>query len=95
LKIYFFFYKDIFWVNLSLSIALILLLSFSLESLKGFSLPFVSVGFLASFFLASFFNPHKKYLHYNLGISKQRLFFMLFLINLLIGIIFHFIMSLL
>lgn len=77
MKVYWFYYKPLLWINLCVSLV------FCLTDIHDIPWVFVTFGFAFSAFFASFFYRKTSYLFYNLGYSRFRLLIGAFLINAL------------
>ncbi|HMR19243.1 MAG TPA: hypothetical protein PKA53_08080 [Sphingobacterium sp.] len=80
MKVYWFYYKPILWINLSISLVL------SLIDIAFFPIIFATIGFGLSTFFASFFSKDSSFLFYNLGYSKFRLIGGSFFINIIFAL---------
>lgn len=81
MKVYWFYYKPILWINLSASLV------FSLADISVLPIVFVTLGFALSVFFASLFYRNTVYLYYNLGYSKRRLILGAFVANAVLSIL--------
>ncbi len=85
MRIYWHFYKTILFINIFLSVALMLMLG----NLTTYAALFATFGYLLSMGLLRYFESNTMYLYYNLGYSRLRLQLVGFLFNLAIAIIFY------
>ncbi len=85
MRIYWHFYKTILFVNIFLSVALVLMLG----NVTAYAVLFATLGYLLSMGVLRFFESNTMYLYYNLGYSRLRLQLAGFLFNLAIAIIFY------
>jgi len=86
MRIYWHFYKTILFINIFLSIALVLLLG----NISFYASMFATVGYLVSVGIVRFFENSTMYLYYNLGYSRFRLQLVAFLLNLSVAIIIYY-----
>lgn len=80
MKVYWFYYKPILWINLSVSLV------FSLTDITFFPLVFATVGYGLSVLFAALFAKNTSFLYYNLGYSKFRLIRGAFLVNIIFSL---------
>ena len=95
MKIYWFYYKSLILLNLSISLFLAFIqfnfepleikLDFGYGALGRFVFVFMTIGFAISAFVDSFVYKNRKYIYYNLGISRRRIVLLAFIFNLIIS----------
>ena len=85
MHIYWHYYKTIFFINIFLSAALVLMLG----SVKAYAGLFATLGYLLSMGLLRFFESNTVYLYFNLGYSRLRLQVVSFFLNLAVANIFY------
>jgi len=95
-KIYRYYLKSVFWTNLFVSGAYAVVMvpggnvwGIPVPSLGGFSLFFTTFGYLVTVFMHYSFSRKTKYMYFNKGISRLRLYLFGFLFNLLFVFALH------
>ncbi|MFZ4862860.1 hypothetical protein ACL9RF_11795 [Sphingobacterium sp. Mn56C] len=81
MKLYWFFYKEIFWANLALSLLLSQLSGAGLQQLKMAPLLFATAGFGISVLMYSYTNRKNRFMYYNKGIAYKKVILLVFLFN--------------
>ena len=105
MKIYWFYYKSLIILNLSISFFLAFIqfnfnpleiqLDFGFQTLGRFVFIFMTIGFVLSALVDSMVYKNRKYIYYNLGISRRRLVLVAIIFNLIISGILWIILQLL
>ena len=94
-RIYWYYYKKLFWRNLILSGFIAAFITFpnpsdSIAFFNTFSFVFISGGYALTILALHFTEKRTKYMYYNMGFSFSRFYLFSFLFNLLLmGIVFY------
>jgi len=95
-KIYRYYLKSVFWMNLFISGACAVVFTpgrdvwdIPVPSLSGFSVLFTTFGYVVTVFMHHSFSRKTKYMYFNKGISRLRLYLFGFLFNLLFVSVLH------